>query len=131
MRYLHMLLCLTMIGFTAVQYNDPDALLWIVYYSVPAGWTWFAAFRPDAVRSAKGTRLISACVAVWLGLVIFYWPEMPNFWRPEVFNVEETAREGMGLMIAWACLVLVALTAWVKEKRTDSPSLPVIKREPN
>jgi hypothetical protein len=111
MRYLNMLLCLMMIGFTAVQYNDPDAIVWIVYYSVPAAWAWLAAFRLDLLRTPKLTRLLQASVVIWLGLVIFYWPEMPNFWRKEVFSVEETAREGMGLMIAWGVTVFVALTA--------------------
>ena len=111
MRYLNMILCLMMIGFTAVQYNDPDALLWIVYYGIPAALAWMAAFRPDLLQTPKWTRISQACVVVWLGLVIFYWPEMPNFWRKEVFMAEETAREGMGLMIAWGVVVIVALTA--------------------
>lgn len=111
MRYLNMLLCLMMIGFTAVQYNDPDALLWIAYYGIPAALAWMAAFRLDLLQTPKWTRVLQASGVVWLGLVIFYWPEMPNFWRKEVFSVEETAREGMGLMIAWGVVVIVALTA--------------------
>jgi len=110
-RYLNMLLGLAMLGFTAVQYNDPDGLLWAVYYIVPAAWAFLAAFRLDVARSALGMRLLWVTVAVWLGLVIFYWPEMPGFWRREVFMVEETAREGMGLMIAWLALLIALFTA--------------------
>ena len=106
-----MLLGLAMLGFTAVQYNDPDGLLWAVYYIVPAAWAFLAAFRLDVARSSLGRRLLWVTVAVWLGLVIFYWPQMPGFWRREVFMVEETAREGMGLMIAWLALLIALFTA--------------------
>lgn len=115
MRYLNILLGITMLGFTAVQYNDPDALLWVVYYMVPATWAFLAAFRLDIARSTLGSRLLLASVAAWLGLVIFYWPEMPNFWRREVFMAEETAREGMGLMIAWGVLLVALITARAKK----------------
>lgn len=111
MRYLNMLFCLSMIGFAGVQYNDPDTLLWAFYYGVPAVWAGLAAFRIDLLRSPVPGRLLQASVVVWLGLVIFYWPQMPKFWVKEVFMAEETAREGMGLMIAWLVVVSVALTA--------------------
>ena len=113
MRYLNILLGLAMLGFAAVQYNDPDALLWALYYLVPAGWALLAAFRPQLLRSANGKVALWTSVAIWLGLVVFYWPPMPGFWRPAVFMVEvegQAAREGMGLMLAWLSL-LVALSS--------------------
>jgi hypothetical protein len=109
MKYLHLLLCAAMLGFAAVQYNDPDALLWIVYYLVPAAWTGLAALRPEALRLPKVERWLVASLVAWLGLVVFYWPSMPNFWLKQVWMAEETAREGMGLMIAW----LTLLVAWI------------------
>ena len=114
MRYLNVLLGLTMLGFAAVQYNDPDALLWMVYYIVPAAWAFLAAFRWNMLRSTLGMGLLWTSVAIWLGLVIFYWPQMPGFWRREVFMAEETAREGMGLMIAWLVLLVAVFTARAK-----------------
>ena len=114
MRYLNMLLGLAMLGFAAVQYNDSDGWLWAIYYIVPAAWAFVAAFRLDLVRSTQGKRWLWASLAVWLGLLIFYWPTMPGFWRREVFMVEvegETAREGMGLMIAWGTLLMVWFSA--------------------
>ena len=111
MRYLNVPLGLLMLVCAALQYNDPDALLWIVYYIVPAAWAFLAAFRLDIVRSPLGTRLLWASAAVWLGLVIFYWPEMPGFWRSEIFWAEETAREGVGLMIAWLVVLVALFTA--------------------
>lgn len=114
MRYLNILPGLMMLGFVGVQYNDPDGLLWALYYCIPAAWAFTVAFRPELARSSMGQRLLWASVAVWLGLVVFYWPQMPNFWSPEVFYAEETAREGMGLMVAWVVVLAAALTARAK-----------------
>jgi hypothetical protein len=114
MRYLNILLGLAMLAFAAVQYNDPDALLWIVYYAVPAAWAFLAAFRLDLVRSKPAMLGLWASIVVGLGVVVYYWPAMPGFWRPAVFMVEvdgEAAREGMGLMIAWAVLLLAMFSA--------------------
>lgn len=114
MRYLNILLGLAMFGFAAVQYNDPDMLLWIVYYAVPAAWAFLAAFRLDLVRSKPGMLGLWASIVIGLGVVVYYWPAMPEFWRPAVFMVEvegEGAREGMGLMIAWAVLLLAMFSA--------------------
>lgn len=111
MRYVNMLLCLLMVGFVAVQYNDPDALLWIVIYLIPAVWAGLAAFRLTAVRSTSGTRLLWASAAAGIAAVIFYWPGMPGFWRQEVFMAEETAREGMGVMIAFVVLLVALFSA--------------------
>jgi hypothetical protein len=111
MRYLNMLIGVVMLAFAAVQYNDPDGVLWAVYY---------------LVRSTQGRRWLWASVAVWLGLVIFYWPAMPGFWRPEVFMVEvegEVAREGMGLMIAWFTLLVVWFSA--RRSRAVCPTAAV------
>jgi hypothetical protein len=114
MRYLNILLGLVMFGFAAVQYNDPDVLLWVVYYAVPAAWAFLAAFRLDLVRSKPGMLGLWASIVIGLGVVVYYWPAMPGFWRPAVFMVEvegEGAREGMGLMIAWAVLLLAMFSA--------------------
>lgn len=111
MRGLNMLFGLAMLGFAAVQYNDPDGWLWAVYYLVPAGWAFVAAFALDRARSVVGQRLLWASLVVWFGLVAFYWPQMPNFWLKEVWEHEETAREGMGLMIAWLVLLVALITA--------------------
>lgn len=107
MRYVHILLGLAMVGFAAVQYNDPDALLWIAIYLVPALWAFAAAFRMQQVRSRTGERLLWLCVAVGAAATVYYWPPMPGFWRKDVWWVEETAREGMGVMIALAVLLVV------------------------
>ena len=50
MRILNGFLCVILALFTIVQYNDPDAILWIVIYGVPAVWAGVAAYRPNAVE---------------------------------------------------------------------------------
>ena len=115
MRYVNMLLGLLMVAFAAVQYNDPDALLWIVIYLVPAAWAFGAAFRLAQVRSQAGERLLWASLVIGAGTTVFYWPAMPDFWRKEVWWVEETAREGMGVMIALAVLLVALATALLRK----------------
>lgn len=115
MRYVNMLLGVVMVGFAAVQYNDPDALLWIVIYLIPAAWAFAGAFRLPQVRSVAGERLLWLTVAVGVGATVYYWPTMPEFWRREVWRVEETAREGMGVMIALGVLVMVLATALLRK----------------
>jgi Transmembrane family 220, helix len=111
MRYLNILLGLLMAAFAAVQYNDPDAPLWIVIYLIPAAWAFAAAFRLSTVRSTIGTTLLWISLAAGLATLAFYWPQGPGFWRKDVWWAEEEAREGMGVMIAFAVLLVVLLTA--------------------
>ena len=119
MRYINLLTCLVMLTFVAVQYNDPDALLWAVIYGIPAGWAGGAAFRSPSLRASRiGMPLLWASAALYLIAVIYYWPQMPEFWRKEVWTVEETAREGMGVMIALGT-VLLALVS-VRRARIDA-----------
>lgn len=118
MRYVLILLGLLMVAFAAVQYNDPDALLWIVIYLVPAAWAFAAAFRPAFVRSLAGERLLWATLAAGIGTMVFYWPAVPDFWRKDVWWVEETAREGMGVMVGVAVLVIVLAGVMARSRRS-------------
>ncbi len=115
MRYVNMLLGLLMVAFAAVQYNDPDALLWIIIYLIPAAWAFAAAFRLPQVRSPAGERLLWASLVVGAATTVYYWPTMPEFWRKDVWWVEETAREGMGVMIGLAVLLVALATALLRK----------------
>jgi hypothetical protein len=107
---LNIVLGLMMLGFTAVQYNDPDVPQWVLLYIIPALWMYAVTFRLQGVlRSSDLMRLLWASVLFYIGTVIYYWPTMPNFWLKEVWIVEETAREGMGLMIALAVMLVAVL----------------------
>lgn len=111
MRFLYIVPGLLMIAFAAVQYNDTDGPLWAVIYLVPAAWALLAAFRPRVLRAPAGKSLLWACAAAALAGVVYYWPTMPGFWHQKVWWVEETAREGMGMMIAFTVLVVVLFSA--------------------
>ena len=117
MRYLNILLGLLMVAFAAVQYNDPDAPLWIAIYLIPAAWAFAAAFRLSSMRSTTGTTLLWITVAAGVATLAYYWPQTPGFWRKDVWWTDEEAREGMGAMIAFAVLLVVLLTAFTGRSR--------------
>jgi hypothetical protein len=117
MRYANILLGVLMVLFAAVQYNDPDALLWIVIYLIPAAWAFTAAFRLPRVASKTGIALLWVTLALGLGALVYYWPQTPGFWRKDVWWNDEEAREGMGVMIALAVLLFVLLTAFTARSR--------------
>jgi hypothetical protein len=111
MRYVNIVLGVIMVAFAAVQYNDPDAPLWMVMYLVPAGWAFMAAFRLPATTSRDASVLLWVSLALYLYAVVFFWPQTPGFWRKDVWWMDEQAREGMGLMIALVVLLCVLATA--------------------
>jgi hypothetical protein len=108
--FLFSLLCLLMLLFMAVQYNDPDGLLWIGVYSVPAIWSAVSAFRPRLYRQAPVYAALLSSVVVSLAVMVHFWPTSAGFWNKAVWYEVETAREGMGMMIVvWVIL----LSCWV------------------
>jgi hypothetical protein len=127
MRYVFSVLGVLMILAVAVQYNDPDGPLWMVYYGVPAIWCGLAALRPDFFAKGPVRALLAASMIAAIALVIVYWPPVAGFWHEQVWEmgktdvqaaaVAEQAREGMGLMIAAA--VQIAVGAWVFSRRTN------------
>jgi hypothetical protein len=118
----------------AVQYNDPDGPLWMLYYGVPAVWAAIAAFRPDLLRGRVGRTLLSASCAAALLLTVLYWPPVAGWWRDEVWSMAiaepgaaalaEQAREGMGIMIATAVLLLVLVATVFGRNRRLSEGQP-------
>lgn len=118
MRYVLMLLGLLMVSFAGVQYNDPDGLMWAFIYLVPAAWAFAAAFRPAQLRSLAAERLLWTTLTLGMGALVFYWPTVPGFWRQDVWWGEETAREGMGVMVGFAVLVFVLGAVMAKNRRS-------------
>jgi hypothetical protein len=43
---------------------------------------------------------------------------VPYFWRKDVWWVEETAREGMGVMVGFAILVVVLASVMARSRRS-------------
>jgi hypothetical protein len=108
MRYVNGFFFVLLVLFAVVQYNDPDAILWIVIYGLPAVWAGLAAFRPD--QFARSQLLLTAfgvTLAAMAAGMIYDWPQsIADWWDNEV------VREGLGLIIATVALLVVAYTLW-------------------
>jgi hypothetical protein len=114
MRVLCGMLSVVLVLFAAVQYNDPDALLWAGLYGIGALWCGFAAFSPDTLawRPARLMLLATLALMAW-GLVAF-WPDAERWWSIGVWWPEitgESSREGMGMMILFAAVLAAAAVA--------------------
>ena len=121
MKYLNILFFLMMLPFLAVQYNDPDGPMWIAIYLVPTVWAGLAAFRLDRVTGGRAMALLGLSVILTLALTVYYWPTTTGFWHKDVWWVTETAREGMGMMIASVVILVAAWTIW-KARGQTAPS---------
>lgn len=108
MRYVNGFFCVLFVLFAVVQYNDPDAILWILIYGVTAVWAGLAAIRLD--RLAYSQPLLAAFGVTLLAMAggaIYYWPQsIADWWDNEL------VREGLGLIIATVALLAVACTVW-------------------
>jgi hypothetical protein len=118
MKYLNIILCVMMLAFIAVQYNDPDGLTWGLIYLVPTVWAGLAAFRLDRVTGDRSMAVMALSVVGTIVLTAYYWPTTAGFWRQDVWWETETAREGMGMMIATFVMLIAAWTIWSARKKT-------------
>jgi len=115
MRYVNGFFCACLSMFALVQYNDPDALLWFLIYSIPAGFAGLAAFRPASFSQSQllvGAYGISLAAA--LGGAVYMLPaSIADWWENEL------VREGLGLIIVVSALLSVGLTLW-RFRRTQT-----------
>ncbi|MGJ8652509.1 MAG: transmembrane 220 family protein [Opitutaceae bacterium] len=116
MKTTNIILCLLMILFVGVQYNDPDGLLWVVIYSIPALGAGLLVFCPQRMTKPQVARIYYLLTAILVMLTIYYWPKTPGFWKMEVWWETETAREGLGTLIATIALAISSLTIWKSQK---------------
>ena len=72
MRIVNGVLCLFLILFTAVQYNDPDVLLWVLIYGIGAVFTGLAAYRPGLFASPRLSTLFTLFLAASIGGAVWY-----------------------------------------------------------
>lgn len=92
----------------AVQYNDPDAVIWMILYAVPLALVVAAAFgRPSFLC------VIGVVVYTGLGLYCMPWERLAEAAgvRPQwamMSPENEAFREGFGLILAGAFLILPA-----------------------
>lgn len=117
MRYLNILLAMMMLLFIAVQYNDPDGVMWMFIYLVPTFWALFAAFKPSLLRQTVPGLLLAVSIVLSIGLMVYYWPTSSGWWKQEIWWEVETAREGMGMMIVTGVLFV----AWLTSRMTKLP----------
>lgn len=122
MRVVYAVLCAVLLLFAAAQYNDPDPLLWAVIYGVPAVLAGLAAWQPRSVRYGVGRTVLLACTVLALFGLHHYWPQAPQFWKISIWWDDEEAREGLGMMIVAVSLVILAVPALLRRKRTYAPS---------
>jgi hypothetical protein len=106
MRWINGFFCALMVLFAVVQYNDPDALLWMLIYGIAAAWAGVAAFHPQALDDSRLLRTAYAlCLALAVTGSIYLWPaEIASWWE------QEEVREGLGVIIATAALLVVGLS---------------------
>jgi hypothetical protein len=101
---------IVMLGFAAVQYNDPDGPLWMLLYATAAVWCAIALWRPGTLR---GTPALLALAALSIAVYVlgFLWEIRtfnPDFLtRSMMSGGVETTREAFGLLIA------ALVTGWV------------------
>ena len=117
MRILNLALCVSMALFAVVQYNDPDGPFWMVVYAVPAIWAGLAGAKPDLMQRSTAKAGLGLTLLAYLVATIYFWPTDAAWWRMEVWWESETAREGMGLMIATSIIAIAALSVLVRRRR--------------
>lgn len=109
MKYLSLFISAVLVLFAVAQYNDPDGLWWVVVYIIPAVWTVVIAFHPELARRGTVMSLLIFCLLAAVAATIYYWPSMPDWWQLQVWWEQETAREGMGVMIVLIAMLMAFL----------------------
>lgn len=117
LRIVNGLLCLVLVAFAAVQYNDPDFYFWMPVYAVPAAWAGVAAYDAGRLRRGPLAAALGLCIVAAATGTVWFWPTEAGFWYRQVWWESETAREGMGMMIVTVVLLVTALTALVHRYR--------------
>lgn len=116
MRYVHGFFCVLFVLFTVVQYNDPDAYLWMVIYGSVAVWAGLATFR--LTQFAHNQLLVTTFgiyLLAFLAGTIYEWPpSIADWWENEL------VREGLGMVIATVALLVVAYSLW--QRRQEPPA---------
>ena len=116
MRLLNIILCVLMLVFAAVQYNDPDGFIWMGIYAIPTIWAAIAAWRNQWLGHKVVHFLLLFCIFISVAGVLVFWPSDEGWWRQKVWWEQESAREGIGMMI----VILVLAVVWFSRPRSRS-----------
>jgi len=113
----NLIMLLLLLLSVAVQYNDPDWLLWMIIYSYASAVTWLAVGKKYSILAPVG--------AIGYVLYALYW--MPNEMVEHPSNLlldmrmhekgVEEVREDMGLWICAAWMLAIAVAWWFARKR--------------
>jgi hypothetical protein len=106
-----------LILFAALQYNDPDALLWIAIYGLAAVWCIIGAQRPGLLQRTAFLRWL-AIASIAFFVLGFLWL-IPDFNRDFLGRTMmdagvETTREAFGYLI---CAAATACVLWLDGRR--------------
>jgi len=105
MRYVYALMFLLFLLCCAVQYNDPDPLIWIAYYGYAAVLTAFAFYKKYSAWPLLG-------LIVYLAGFFYYAPPLDVSW----WALEE-GREAMGFMIAAVWMIVLLYLQYGKKTK--------------
>lgn len=110
-RWFALVISLVFVAFAALQWNDPDPIVWIVAYLVPAALC-FLSFRGVVLRLPA-----LAIGAAYFGAAFFVWPDtyLGLTLDKGYFHEIEEAREALGLAIC-SVVLLVVFSVGVKRK---------------
>ena len=87
MRWLYAVFLIMMLGFVAVQYNDPDGPLWMLLYGAVAVWCAIALWRPGMLR---GTPILLGLAAA--SITVF---GLGFLWEIRTYNPDFLSRSMM------------------------------------
>ena len=110
-------LAAVLIVFAMLQYNDPDALLWIAIYGVAAFWCAVAAQRRGLLTGTPVLRWLAiASLAVYMAGFLFEIRGFnPAFLGKTMMDAGvETTREAFGLLI---CAAITVFVLWADRPR--------------
>lgn len=96
-KILSLVFTLLFLAFAAVQYNDPDALLWVYAYLVPA-FISFSAFRNQFNKTLIGVVFIGSVLGAIAFFPFGHWEGVALKDGMKTMNIEY-ARESLGLAV--------------------------------
>jgi transmembrane protein TMEM220 len=108
---------------TIVQFNDPDAPVWIAVYAAAAALAGLEIRRSAPLWAASALALIAFIWAGYIGRFVHNVSLSALFaeWEMKDLRVEE-AREMYGLIIVGAWMTAVAYVNWMRRNRAPRPS---------
>lgn len=113
MRIANGVICVILLFFAALQWNDPDSLVWEAIYGASAIWPGIAAFKPGFLSTIKPLRLAGLA---GIALCILGFALNASTITSDWIHVE-TAREAFGYLI---CAASIGLALYVTRPLSDT-----------